>query len=42
MLSNASKDSFLSDGSPSRAPVNVLTAAILVIAALLIGWSRRS
>jgi hypothetical protein len=29
-------------GSPSRAPVNALTAAILVIAALLIGWSRRS
>jgi hypothetical protein len=28
-------------GAPGEAPVTVLTAAILAIAALLIGWSRR-
>jgi hypothetical protein len=27
-------------GSPSRAPVNWMTAAILIVAAILIGWRR--
>jgi hypothetical protein len=29
-------------GSPTRAPVNWMTAVILIVAAILIGWRRQA